>query len=491
MIGDSADQLRAVDNLRKRCSFSPESQKRFASISGDWNPIHTDAVAARRTSAGRPVVHGMHVVLIALEHTAELFSPLPTVRRLSARFLKPIYVAEEVSLDWSKDSDNVTVRARIAGVTAAELRLHLDSSQISQEQFQVFPHDDRGACQELSLDEMTGRFGTVRPAASSDTLKQQYPGTAKWLGVNQVAGLLCLSRLVGMECPGLQSLFSALDIEFGIGNTSPVLAYKVESVDHRFRRLKIAIDGLGLQGRIEAFARHPSTSQPSMQELSRVVGPREFQGQRALIVGGSRGLGELTAKILAAGGGVPVITYAAGKEDAERVVKEISNSGGRCECLKYDIASPAEVQLARLASPVAAAYYFASCQIFRRRTEAFNPELLDEFLAFYVHGFYQLCTALRTVSPAGIAVFYPSSTAVEERPREMTEYAMAKAAGEILCADLNRFCPGIGIQVRRLPRLPTDQTSSLVPVKAADPIETILPIVRELQSFALRSGANR
>ena len=39
------------------------------------------------------------------------------------------------------------------------------------------------------------------------------------------------------------------------------------------------------------------------------------------------------------------------------------------------------------------------------------------------------------------------------------------------------------VTVSRLPRLPTDQTASVTPVDVADPIETMLPIVDEEQSW--------
>jgi hypothetical protein len=63
----------------------------------------------------------------------------------------------------------------------------------------------------------------------------------------------------------------------------------------------------------------------------------------------------------------------------------------------------------------------------------------------------------------------------------MTEYAMAKAAGEILCADITRYLRGVRVFAERLPRVTTDQTASLMPVQAADPISVMLPIIRKIQ----------
>jgi len=107
---------------------------------------------------------------------------------------------------------------------------------------------------------------------------------------------------------------------------------------------------------------------------------------------------------------------------------------------------------------------------------------LKEFLSVYVDGFWNLCQALRRRQPR-LSLFYPSSVAVTERPKGMTEYTMAKAAGEILCTDMNSCLGPSHVTVSRLPRLPTDQTASITPAESADPLETMLPIIREVQSW--------
>src|ERR1700683_540580 len=48
-------------------TFTLADQKRFAALSGDFNPMHVDEVAARRTILGAPVVHGVHLLCWALE----------------------------------------------------------------------------------------------------------------------------------------------------------------------------------------------------------------------------------------------------------------------------------------------------------------------------------------------------------------------------------------------------------------------------------------
>jgi hypothetical protein len=88
--------------------------------------------------------------------------------------------------------------------------------------------------------------------------------------------------------------------------------------------------------------------------------------------------------------------------------------------------------------------------------------------------------AVRKASPAGLSVYYPSSVFVAERPSDLSEYAMAKATGEVLCEELSREVPGLRVVWSRLPRLLTDQTSSFLAGDVAGPLETLLPLVRSL-----------
>ncbi len=64
----------------------------------------------------------------------------------------------------------------------------------------------------------------------------------------------------------------------------------------------MSVAGGGLKGAVQSYARMPPTPQASMQDLADLIEPGAFSGVEALIIGGSRGLGEVTAKLLAAGG---------------------------------------------------------------------------------------------------------------------------------------------------------------------------------------------
>ena len=62
----------------------------------------------------------------------------------------------------------------------------------------------------------------------------------------------------------------------------------------------------------------------------------------------------------------------------------------------------------------------------------------------------------------------------------MTEYAMAKAAAEILVQDLNASSCTVQLDSQRLPRLATDQTATVFTDNAQQNEDTMLPIIRRL-----------
>jgi acyl dehydratase len=72
-----------------------EAVRAFAAVSGDRNPIHVDAAAARRAGLDAPPVHGMQ--LVALMHEAAAREGA-AIRAFSTRFLAPVPVGEAVEV---------------------------------------------------------------------------------------------------------------------------------------------------------------------------------------------------------------------------------------------------------------------------------------------------------------------------------------------------------------------------------------------------------
>ena len=469
--------------------FNLGDQNAFARLSSDWNPMHLDQAFARRTQVGAPVVHGIHN--LAWAANAVLQSCPLKVSNIRARFLQPLYLDEAAAVRIRDRTDgHIEFEIVAANTTVASVKLSSEPGKLAAKTAQL---DSPAAIPisqpvDLPFEQLIGRTGAVA-VTDADALAW-FPALTEAIGLSAVKALIATSQIVGMACPGLHSLFAGLDV-----NREPdaerqgALAYAVRKADQRFRSLQIDVWGSGIAGRLDAFARPAPPAQPGMAEIAGRVTGNPFAGQRSLVVGGSRGLGEVTAKIIAAGGGTPIITYRDSLQEAERISSEIVRSGGKCEVLRYDALLPAAGQLQNLGA-VDCCYYFATPKIFQRKSDLFEPDKLRAFLGFYADGFYNLCTALAD-GARKTAVFYPSTVAIDHGTSTTAEYAMAKAAGETLVTYVNAFTPNVQVVSRRLPRILTDQTATVGVASADNALDVMLPIVYEVQQMARPDTAPR
>ena len=460
--------------------FTHADQALFAALSGDGNPMHMDALAARRTQAGVPVVHGVHALLWALDCAAADGADLGMLQQLKVQFAKFIPVGQEARLEFSQTSAaSARLTVFTAGLAAIVAVLRFGPRATAAVNGQpCAPLPPSPLATELSLHQMGGLNGWLASPAPASRFAELFPRAAAALTPRRLSGLAQTSRLVGMVCPGLHSIYAGLTLELtAMADGQEGIGFSVTKADERFRLVDMAVRGDGLAGKISAFARHAPVAPPAMEVLANHVRPGEFEGTHALVAGGSRGLGALTAMLLACGGATVSITYARGREDAESVCERINIAAGpqACRVLAYDAMQQAAPQLAVLSAPVSQLYYFATSQIFLQKQEAFVSDVFHTFSRIYVDAFHECCQAL---TPRPVSVFYPSSVAVEQLPAGMLEYAMAKSAGEMLCDGMR--ASGWKVVSARLPRLLTDQTATVAQVETADPVEIMLPFIRAM-----------
>ena len=91
-------------------AFDQEDQIQFARLTGDFNPMHLDPIAARRTLAGAPVVHGIHILLWLLDFIAA-DRALETIALLEVKFVRMLYVGETATATISRQ-DEASLRAK-------------------------------------------------------------------------------------------------------------------------------------------------------------------------------------------------------------------------------------------------------------------------------------------------------------------------------------------------------------------------------------------
>ena len=449
--------------------------------------MHLDPVLARRTQAGSPVVHGMNALLWAFDVfcAAQPDTPLAGA---SVKFDRFILLETDVFLWLSQGRATKLVLRDERGLRLMTIVLNPSASKAQSPQANGLPWTMPSSFPHVpetpGSHAVSGQSGVLRLCE----LTQDYAHLPVRIGIDAINAIAGLSTLVGMVVPGLHSIYFSVDLLFGETQASQgLLGYEVLRVQEAFQLIDIGTQAAGLTALVKAFFRPPPTRQPSVCDVRPLVREGEFEQVKALVIGGSRGIGEVTAKILAAGGADLAITYAVGKHDAQGVADDIVANGSHCAVLQLDANQAIAPQLSGSLSFIPdVIFYFATTKIFLQNEGLFDAQAFARFSHVYVNAFGELCNFAAALE-APVALFYPSSTALDERPKNMTEYAMAKAAGEILCADAERACPRLHIKTERLPRLLTDQTATVSIVETTPIVPLMLSILRSMDIC----GSNR
>jgi NADP-dependent 3-hydroxy acid dehydrogenase YdfG len=480
------------------CRISMAEHRTFADLSGDFNPLHLDPASARRMTFGQVAAYGMHSALKALEAYACWSGhdgSRGDWRRLTVSLVKPIFPDEDVDVDVSQVEGKVRIALRLRSTDL--LKLILDRSLPGFE----YPRIDLPAVP-AGYDALSprvhspwdteGLMGCMPVTPPAGCAAKLFPCCAEWLGEGTVAEMARLSAVVGMEWPGLHSLLARAVLDFSVTTPSAVkpiageLSYRVVHADPQHAFTGIVIAAANFSARLEAFFRPEPVQRPAMAEIAGHVGQSTFRNHVVYVVGGSRGLGEVAVKLIAAGGGHPVLTYHSDYEAADAVAGEILAVGGRCTVIRVDVRNSAgEANPFDGAPPPTMVLFFATPKIFRRRMGEFDMTILNEFLNYYVEGFIRVVEKAMARAQGPLAVFYPSTVAIDEPAEELAEYMAAKAAGEAVCGYLSARNETLRIICERLPRLATDQTNSIVALPAADPIETVCNVLYRMDE-ALR-----
>jgi acyl dehydratase/NAD(P)-dependent dehydrogenase (short-subunit alcohol dehydrogenase family) len=495
----------ATMSPKNEFSISASDSAGFARLSGDYNPLHLDRLAARRTQFGDTVVHGIHLLLATLDRTADRWCRNGAgPAALSFAFSNPVRTGASVVIRVTAEPDG----SRFRFVAESEQRVAFTATVELDSTLPGPPHEPEDAesppaAAWLESFPPTRPSGTVPLRLARAQLASLFPSLSVLKRRSWIADLLATTRIVGMHCPGLHSVYSTGKLRRAGNSDAASMSYRIERTDDRFQMVRMSVEGAELGGQIEALFRPAPVAQPSAQQIASSVAADIFKEQRALVIGGSRGLGELTAKIIAAGGGQVTITYSKGREDAESICAEASQLGRVCNAQQLDVTRVDELPewlahgssgLAHgssgLAEPFTHVYFFASPPIPRNTTGRWNHPVFEQLSDVYVRAFAAIAhKVLSAEAPPKRALrfLYPSSVFLDEYEKGFAEYCVAKAAGEALCLQLERQY-GVLFARPRLPRMRTDQTSG---VRDAAMPDTFAVMYETLRQFCLSSARPR
>ena len=479
-----------LDNVLGSRVFTLQNSQLFANETGDFNPIHIDQTVASQTVFGTCIVHGMHLLLWGLDRFFDVTQRKATVVEVSCVFRRAVLINELVECrSFSHPSAEVQeLRMLIMGVEVAAIKFTL-TNEFSEEPVNCSNRSGVEVTQAIPSDPLKSDLhslsgGWVLPRLSKKLITN-FPSLLKLQGEIFIQSMAQLSVLVGMRCPGLHSLISEFTLtRKNVYKKATKLEFSVKKFDTRFSLVQISVLSGPFEGLVSCFVRSRKVKQSSIEALSEKLKPllknNPFEGHKPLVIGGSRGLGQVTCKILALGGASPVFTYLRDVTGAESVLEEILRYGLEAEARQFDVLGSDEERKVLVAETKATnLYYYATPAIFLGNREVFSKKLLYRFTKFYISGLAQLVSDM---VPQGLSsVCAPSTTALNDKMPGMLEYCVAKAGMEYYCESMASSHMDVKFVVPRFPRLETDQTTNFVSVHNEDPVQYILNSVLKTQ----------
>jgi len=167
----------------------------------------------------------------------------------------------------------------------------------------------------------------------------------------------------------------------------------------------------------------------------------KLTGKVAVVTGASKGIGASISKYLAAEGAAVVVNYASSKEGADRVVKEITSTGGRAIAVQGDVAKHADV--VRVFSEANKAFGTLDILVNNAGVYEFSP--LEDVTEKHFHKQFDINVlglimasqeAVKYFSPVGGSIINISSTASSITPPNSVVYTATKGAVDAITRTL-------------------------------------------------------
>jgi NAD(P)-dependent dehydrogenase (short-subunit alcohol dehydrogenase family) len=461
---------------RSRVRFSEDDLLLFSAASHDRNPRHLSPEYAHKTFYGQRVVFG---IIGAFACLGRIQSPDGCVlSRIDLEFRQAMFLdvdycvavtdqsREEASVKLSEGS-NVLMTADLSFAKAGPPEAPQELPPRCARQVPADP------------DESELRQGTITRGEyvpDLDALAElcvRFGVDEEALGRLPLSALLWSSYVVGMEQPGLRSLFHKLTLTFDNSASPDSASFRYEAEIKSLNSFGSLRSGLRLYsgdslvgtGESRAFI-IPRQRVVTAGDLATVLARSErLRGKTALVMGASRGLGAMLTAALCLQGCHVTACFRQSEPEARQLCDLLADAPGKVALAKGDASNVAWCEELRTSLSEEFGHLdFLICSA----CPPLLPLSLEPEMAPWINSYVADALALTTVP---LSVFSSllaeksgwcgviSSLAVETTPKEWPHYVAAKCATEGLVRVAALQYPHVNFLLIRPPRMRTDLTN--------------------------------
>ena len=465
-------------------TFLNSDQKEFAEISKDYNKIHTDPVASRKLIFGNQIVHGVNTLMTALIFFSIRKKNIK-IKNISCTFYKPIYLNKKINFYLEEKNNEYYLHVKSGSILNSIIHINKLGFQLNSDK--KYKNYRKNTIKKINIKNIlshdcnfnfTNRFFLINN--KNFKIKKRYKKLLNIFSNTEIKDILSLSFFVGMVCPGKYALLGKIDLNFEKNKKYIFndIKFFLNKFDKRINRVEINFSN-SIIGKIYAF-KYNVSHQEDLKNIKLKIKNKFLKTKKAIVLGGSRGLGELTSKILSSAGSDTLVSYNHGKVEAQKLKSNIIKlTNTKCKIMKIDMLRENNFLKFKNENAYDFLFYFATPKIINNYIKKFDSQLYKKFNEFYVFKFSRLCKLLNKISRKKVKVFFPSTIFLNYKENFFKEYVLSKKKAEANIKYLNKKLQNIKIISYRLPIMDTDQNINVVKKNKINNFKILFPVIKK------------
>ena len=463
--------------------YKNSDQLAFAQISKDFNNIHVNSQASRKLIYGNQLVHGVNILISSLIFLSKKKIKL---KNISCTFYRPVFLGQKIDFFLEKKyGENYSLFIKTKKILNCVILININLIKDEIINKRSFKANKIEKTSQKKINNFKGKINSrnrfYKINISNFSLPNHFSKLKLLLSKDQIREILSISYFAGMICPGEFSLLSKIQITVNknILYRNKYIKFFIQKFDKRINRYEIKFLN-NISGKIYAF-QYILTEPEKIKNLKKINKKKFLKNKYSMIIGGSRGLGEVTSKLLAIAGSNVIISYNQGKKESELIRSEIlKNLKSNCKLIKINILKDDIKQKLKEVIKCDYFFYFATPKIEKTNQNKFDKSLYKKYLEFYDTKFRKLCITLNRLSKKKVKVFYPSTVFISLNNNNFKEYVAAKKVAEKNIKTLNKSLNKVKIFSYRLPIMKTNQNINIISKVKNKNAQILLPIIKNL-----------